>query len=90
MKKAPILVGSRVISKAGRDEGREFYVVKSLDDEFVLISDGETHKMDKPKKKKRRHLKQISEPKENIVSRLTDGQPVFDHEVRRWLSHEEE
>ena len=89
MKKAPILEGSKVISKAGRDEGRLFLVVKSLDEEYVLISDGDTRKMEKPKKKKRRHLKQVTEPNQAIVDRLTDGQPVFDHEVRRWLSHEE-
>ena len=89
MKKAPILEGSKVISKAGRDEGRLFLVVKELDEEYVLISDGDTRKMEKPKKKKRRHLKQVTEPNQAIVDRLTDGQPVFDHEVRRWLSHEE-
>lgn len=89
MNKAPILLGSVVISKAGRDEGRTFLVVESLDDEYVLISDGDTHKMEKPKKKKRRHLKLAKEPIAEIVSRLTDGQPVFDHEVRRWLSREE-
>ena len=53
MKKAPILVGSEVISKAGRDEGRVFLVIESLDEEYVLISDGETRKMEKPKKKNR-------------------------------------
>jgi len=89
MKKAPILQGSIVISKAGRDEGRTFLVIESLDEEYVLISDGDTRKMEKPKKKKRRHLKQAAEPNPAIVERLTHGQPVFDHEVRRWLTHEE-
>lgn len=90
MKKAPILEGSKVISKAGRDEGRLFLVVKELDEEYVLISDGDTRKMEKPKKKKRRHLKQVSEPTTTIVERLTSGQQVLDHEVRHWLSNEEE
>lgn len=89
MNKATVLLGSVVISKAGRDQGRTFLVVESLDDEYVLISDGDTHKMAKPKKKKRRHLKPVSEPMNEIVTRLTDDQPVFDHEVRRWLSREE-
>lgn len=39
MKKAPILTGSVVISTAGRDEGRTFLVVDSLDELYVLISD---------------------------------------------------
>lgn len=89
MKKAPILTGSVVISTAGRDEGRTFLVVDSLDELYVLISDGDTHKMEKPKKKKRRHLKLVTEPDNDIATRLSSGQPVFDHEVRRWLSREE-
>lgn len=89
MNKAPILLGSTVISKAGRDEGRTFLVVKSLDDEYVLISDGDTHRMEKPKKKKRRHLKLVCEPTSEVISRLSNGQPVLDFEVRRWLSREE-
>ena len=45
---------------------------------------------EKPKKKKRRHLKQVSQPTQTIVERLTSGQKVLDHEVRHWLSNEEE
>ena len=73
MKKAPILTGSVVISTAGRDEGRTFLVVDSLDELYVLISDGDTHKMEKPKKKKRRHLKLVTEPDNDIVTRLSSG-----------------
>ncbi len=89
MNKAPIPIGSTVESKAGRDEGRRFIVVKSLNDEYVLLSDGDTRKLEKPKKKKRRHLKQVFEPSAEIVERLTDVKPVFDHEIRRWLLREE-
>ena len=90
MNKAPILEGSKVISKAGRDEGRLFLVVKELDQEYVLISDGDTRKVEKPKKKKRRHLKLVSQPTQAMIERLTSGQQVLDHEVRHWLSNEEE
>ena len=78
-----------VMSKAGRDEGRSFVVIESLDDEYVLISDGKTHKVEKPKKKKRKHLKLVREPDAQIVERLNRGN-VENYEIRKWLSDKEE
>ena len=89
MNKLPVTLGSTVISKAGRDEGRIFLVVDSLDDEYVLISDGDTHKMEKPKKKKRKHLKVVIEADAEITERLQSSK-MQNYEVREWLSHKEE
>ena len=90
MNRPPVELGSVVESKAGRDEGRVFLVVEELDDEYVLISDGETHKMEKPKKKKRKHLKTVFEPEESILMRLKSEDKMQNHEVRKWLSYKEE
>ncbi len=49
-------LGDKVCSAAGRDAGKSFFVVGILDEQYVLISDGKTHKVDKPKKKKIKHL----------------------------------
>ena len=49
-------LGDKVCSTAGRDAGKCFLVVGILDKQYVLISDGKTHKVDKPKKKKIKHL----------------------------------
>lgn len=89
MTKLPIGVGATVVSKAGRDEGRTFLVVESVDEEYVLIVDGETHKVEKPKKKKRKHLKLSREPEAAIVERLNKG-GIENHEVRSWLSRKED
>ena len=55
MKMLPIEVGSVVISKAGRDQGRLFLVVEEVDADFVMVANGDTRKMDRLKKKRRRH-----------------------------------
>ena len=89
MTKLPIEAGAVVVSKAGRDEGRTFLVIESLDDEYVLIADGDTHKVEKPKKKKRKHLKLSREPEAAIVERLNKG-GIENHEVRSWLSRKED
>jgi ribosomal protein L14E/L6E/L27E len=51
-----ITIGQMVKSKAGRDKGNIFIVVDVLDDEYVLIADGDIRKLDNPKKKKVKHL----------------------------------
>lgn len=51
------LLGMIVESRCGRDRGRSFAVIGCCDEEHLLISDGETHKAEKPKKKKLKHLR---------------------------------
>ena len=54
------LVGHLVVSLAGRDKGCICAVVGEPDEEgFVLIADGKVRKVEKPKKKKLKHLKPI-------------------------------
>jgi ribosomal protein L14E/L6E/L27E len=47
--------GLAVHSKAGRDKGR-FFVVLALEGDYALIADGDLRKIDKPKRKKLKHL----------------------------------
>ncbi|MBQ2954105.1 MAG: KOW domain-containing RNA-binding protein [Clostridia bacterium] len=49
--------GRVVLSTQGRDEGRYFVVLKVIDEQFVLMADGLTRKIDHPKKKKVKHLR---------------------------------
>ena len=90
MNKAPIEIGSIVISKAGRDQGRRFLVVGEVDADFVMIANGELRKMDRQKKKRRRHLKPTGQVVEALAERIREGRPVEDYELRSWLSEEEE
>ena len=49
--------GRVVLSTQGRDEGRYFIVLQVIDENFVLMADGLTRKIDHPKKKKVKHLR---------------------------------
>ena len=90
MNKLPVEIGSVVISKAGRDQGRRFLVVGEVDADFVWIANGDQRKMDRLKKKRRRHLKPTGQVVEALARRLSDGGVVEDHELRAWLREEEE
>ena len=86
----PIEIGSVVISKAGRDRGRPFLVVGVVDDDFVMVANGALRKMDRQKKKRRKHLKPTGSVVTALRQRLSDGETVQDHELRAWLREEEE
>ena len=90
MKRLPVELGSIVISKAGRDRGRPFLVVGVVDDDFVMVANGALRKMDRQKKKRRKHLKPTGRVVAELKQRLSQAKPVEDHELRTWLSEEEE
>lgn len=90
MNKMPVALGSIVISKAGRDQGRLFLVVEEVDDDFVMIANGDLRKLDRLKKKRRKHLKPTGTVVRAFIDRLSRGEKVEDHELRAWLREEEE
>lgn len=47
--------GMLAVSKAGHDKGR-LYVVLKADPQFVYLADGKNRSVDRPKKKKRKHI----------------------------------
>ena len=51
-----ITQGSVVIAKAGRDKGKAFAVVDVLDSRTVLIADGKSRPLERPKRKNIIHL----------------------------------
>ncbi|MGI6160973.1 MAG: RNA-binding protein [Christensenellales bacterium] len=81
----PIETGRVVLSKAGRDSGRYFVVVKVEDDMYAYIADGVLRKLGKPKRKKIKHLTAKPELLFAIGEKLLSGKKVFDSEIRSGL-----
>jgi ribosomal protein L14E/L6E/L27E len=82
--------GSVVVSTAGRDSGKTFMVVKTLDDNYVYIADGTLRRLEKPKKKKVKHLAVTSHTLDGIGDKLREGKKVFDAEIRSALKNVQE
>ncbi len=80
-----IKVGSIVRSKAGRDKG-DFFIVLSADGDYVYLANGELRKVDKPKKKKLKHLQGTEQVSEFIINKLSQGLKVTNSEVRKALA----
>ncbi len=86
MKKERALVqGCVVRSKAGRDEGRYFIVLALDGDEFAYVADGDLRKVEKPKRKRVKHLYVTEELVYSLQSKLMTGERVEDHEIRKCL-----
>ncbi len=44
-------LGQMVIATAGRDENKKFLITCIINDQYVYISDGDTRKLEGPKRK---------------------------------------
>lgn len=77
----PIEIGSVVLSRAGRDKGSFFVVVEIVDDNFVRIVDGDTRRLETPKLKKLKHIKNTGEILLNIAEKLKNSTRIYDAEI---------
>ena len=78
--------GRVVRSKAGRDEGKYFVVIALDGEEFALVADGDRRGVEKPKRKRLKHLFVTEETISGLQSGLQAGEPVENHEIRYWLA----
>lgn len=74
--------GMLAISKAGHDKDC-WYVVLKMDGENAFLVNGENRSMDRPKKKKLKHLQGINKVPENLQEKLVKGISWTDVEIKR-------
>jgi ribosomal protein L14E/L6E/L27E len=80
-----IAKGQVVKSRAGRDKGRIFLVLDIIDDENLLIVDGDLRKLDKPKKKKVKHLIVYNTVVDGLNYKLENKMKVNNAYIRKLL-----
>ena len=85
MERHGIVLGQVVRSKAGRDRDKTFVVVGFEDEQYLYIADGDLRKVDKPKKKKIKHLSRTGIVLQDIAKKLENGKKVTNAELRRNL-----
>lgn len=86
MKELPIELGRVVISTQGRDKGRPFVIVSLVSGDLVLIADGDTRRIAKPKLKKLLHLHVKPVLLTELAEPLNKGQAVEDSQLRKALA----
>ena len=78
-------ISSIVISTAGRDCDQLFFVVKQ-DSDYVYLADGRGRRLEKPKRKKRRHVQFLAQTDSRVAEKIRNGDKVLNSELRRELA----
>ena len=74
-----------VISTAGRDAGKLFYVI-GMDDQHLMLVNGQDRSIEKPKRKKRKHADKVLSSQTRVAEKLRAGDKVQNSELRRDLA----
>jgi len=76
-----------VISLNGRDAGKRFIVI-GIEDEYALIANGKGRRLEKPKRKKIKHIKYEGKASSGITQKLQTAEKITNSELRRELASE--
>ncbi|OOB80316.1 MAG: hypothetical protein BEN19_05610 [Epulopiscium sp. Nuni2H_MBin003] len=76
------IIGQLVFSKAGRDKNRPLIIV-GLENEYVFVVDGRTHKVDKPKLKKMKHVQPTSKNIKLIANKIIRGEYISNDDIKK-------
>ena len=74
-----------VKATAGRDQEKLFYVIGS-GEEFLLLANGKDRPLDRPKRKKRKHVQKVLRSETRVAEKLRRGDKVLNSELRRDLA----
>ena len=80
-----IMISDVVTATAGRDQGKLFYVI-GLDMDYLMLANGKDRTLDKPKRKKRKHVQKVLRAETRVAAKLASGDKVLNSELRRDLA----
>ncbi len=83
MKVCSLKVGQYVRSKAGRDKSHIFIVLEIVDEEYVLVVDGDIRRIEKPKKKKIKHLYEYDKISDVVCEKKADDKKLTNLMIRK-------
>ena len=75
-----------VVSTAGRDQGELFYVT-NVETPYLLLVNGKDRTLDKPKRKKCKHVRKVLRSETRVAEKLLAGDKVINSELRRDLAY---
>ena len=80
-----INISDVVVSTAGRDRGVWFYVIAE-DPVYLFLANGKDRTLEKPKRKKRKHVQKVLRSETRVAEKLHSGDKVLNSELRRDLA----
>ena len=74
-----------VKAAAGRDKGKLFFVV-DVEDDFLLLADGKSRRLERPKRKKRKHVVFQARIDCRTTEKIRSGDRLTNSELRKTLA----
>ena len=81
-----LTIADVVISTAGRDTGKLFYVLET-DGVWLTLVNGKDRTIEKPKRKKCKHTNKVLRSETRVAEKLRSGDKVLNSELRRDLAY---
>ena len=78
-------VSDVVLSTTGRDQGKIFYVI-GMEGDLLLLANGKDRTLDKPKRKKQKHVQKVLRSETRVAAKLLSGDKVLNSELRKELA----
>ena len=75
-------IGCLGVSRAGHD-CNQIYVIINSDSEYVYLADGKSKTVDKPKKKKKKHVQIIFHIDKAINEKLSQNKLLINEDIKR-------
>lgn len=79
------LIGKVVSSIAGRDKNYLYVIVDQLDNDYMLLSNGNTKTIQMPKKKKLKHILVLDDINDEIKTLILSKNKGADLQIKRFL-----
>lgn len=80
-----LTIGAVVRSRAGRDKER-YFLVTQVDNNYAMLVDGDLRKIEKPKRKKLKHVEYKGDIIHLLKGKIENGVRISNAEVRKLLS----
>ncbi len=74
-----------VLATAGREKGKIFLVV-DVQNEYLLLADGKSRRLEAPKRKKCKHVQRAGAAPEEIAAKLRSSEIITNSELRKALA----
>ena len=81
-----IRISDVVVSLAGRDRGQMFYVI-GTEGVYTLLANGKDRPLEKPKRKKLKHVSKVLRAETRVAAKLLAGDKVLNSELRKDLAY---
>ena len=80
-----LIISDVVLSTTGRDKGNIFYVI-GIEGDFLYLANGKDRTLDRPKRKKQKHVQKVLRSETRVAAKLQSGDKVLNSELRKELA----